>query len=83
MKLIKNSLMRLNALIPIIVFPGLLAASGFDSSNVRLLGAWPFGPARGVAVDETRKLAFIGSGGAILDLEVNDPTNPTLVSKAL
>ncbi|MFZ0545581.1 MAG: hypothetical protein WAM60_09085 [Candidatus Promineifilaceae bacterium] len=47
------------------------------------VGSWPFGPALAVVADEGRNLVYLGSGGAVLILDVTDPTNPTLVSDDL
>src|SRR5512136_91594 len=52
-----------------------------DSLNVRYVGSWPFGLSQAVAVDSTRKLAFVGSGDGVYVLDVNDPAVPVKLSE--
>jgi hypothetical protein len=52
-----------------------------DSLNCRLVGNWPFGPARAVALDSSRHLAFCGSGGGVFVLDVSDPALPVKLSE--
>lgn len=52
-----------------------------DSLNVRCVGRWPFGPAYAVAVDSTRQITFLGSGGGIYILDTTDPANPVKLSQ--
>jgi hypothetical protein len=47
------------------------------------IGAWPFGPTHCIEVDPARDLAFLGSGGVVLILDVSDPTAPVLVTDEL
>lgn len=42
-----------------------------------LLGSWPYGPAWGVAVAGTR--AYVGSGRALMVVDVSNPAAPALV----
>ncbi len=56
--------------------------AGAEASLERMLG-WPYAGARAVAVDADRDLVFLGSGGAILVLDVSDPAVPQLVGKDL
>ncbi len=42
-----------------------VSSERFDSSNVRFVGNWPFGPSYAVEVDSTRELVFCGSGGGV------------------
>ena len=56
--------------------PQRLSGERFDSSNMRFVGSCPFGPAWNVGADTARNLAFCGSGGAVLILDVSDPANP-------
>ncbi|MFO7651815.1 MAG: hypothetical protein R6X13_10810 [bacterium] len=51
----------------------------FSPDNLRLVGSWPFGPANDVAVDQSRNLAFLGSGGAVLVMDLSDPAHPVQV----
>ncbi len=53
--------------------------SGFDSLNVRRVGAWPFGPSYTVLVQGN--LVFLGSGGGVVVLDVSDPSNPQRVGE--
>jgi hypothetical protein len=55
-------------------------AKDLASSNVGLVGRWPFGPARAVALDENRKLAFLGSGSSVEILDVSNPSTPLRIS---
>jgi hypothetical protein len=59
------------------------AAQTFDSLNVRLVGNWPFGDARAVAVDEARNLTFLGSGGGVYVIDISGPGNLTKVSERI
>jgi hypothetical protein len=44
------------------------------------VGGWPYGSAEAIAVDVTRSFVFLGSGGAVLVLDVSNPGTPILVS---
>jgi hypothetical protein len=59
------------------------SAALFDSLNVRLLGSWPFGSARAVAVDAERELAFVGSGAGVYVVDVSAPEEPEKLSEAM
>ncbi|MEO0156289.1 MAG: hypothetical protein ABIL07_04165, partial [candidate division WOR-3 bacterium] len=48
----------------------------YDSSNVRFIGNWPFGPSNAVAIDQARNLVFMGSGGGVSVLNVANPSAP-------
>jgi hypothetical protein len=50
------------------------------STNLTRVGNWPFGSALAVAVDTMRQLVYLGSGGAVLVLDVSDLSQPQLVS---
>jgi hypothetical protein len=54
--------------------------SKIQSENLTRLGNWPFGSAIAVAVDTTRNIVYLSSGGAVLILDVSDITNPQLLS---
>ncbi|MCW8812729.1 MAG: YCF48-related protein, partial [Chlorobium sp.] len=54
--------------------------SKVQSDNLARLGNWPFGQAIAVAVDTARDIVYLGSGGAVLILDVSDITNPQLLS---
>ena len=59
------------------LFPGGISAGlTLESDSVDFVGAWPFGPASAVAVDEDNNLAFLGSGGGVYILDISDPANP-------
>ena len=51
-----------------------------DSATLTRVGNWPFGKAIAVAVDTMRDLVYLGSGGAVLVLDVNTLSNPQLIS---
>ncbi len=53
------------------------ATAGAEIPLERMDG-WPYAGARAVAVDADRDLLFLGSGGAILVLDVSDPSAPQL-----
>lgn len=58
------------------------ATAGAEISLERMDG-WPYAGARAVAVDADRDLLFLGSGGAILVLDVTDPATPQLLHDGL
>ena len=66
--------------------PGLVAKSSpvgaAESAEVELVGRWPFGPAFAVVSTEIGGTPYtlLGSGGALLVLDITDPANPNLVS---
>lgn len=47
------------------------------------LGSWPYGQALAVASDDARDLVFLGSGGAVLVLDVSDLAQPQIVADAM
>ncbi len=51
-----------------------------DSVALTRVGNWPFGKAIGVAVDTARDIVYLGSGGAVLVLDVSNLSNPQLIS---
>jgi hypothetical protein len=55
----------------------------FDSLNVRFVGNWPFGYSYAVTYDETRSLAFCGSGGGVYILDVSTPSSPVKLSEGI
>jgi hypothetical protein len=55
----------------------------FDSLNVSFLGNWPFADSRAIAYDNSRQLAFLGSGGGIYILDISTPVNPIKVSEKI
>ncbi|MBD3336448.1 MAG: hypothetical protein GF355_13115 [Candidatus Eisenbacteria bacterium] len=59
------------------------AAGAQYGDNFERIGAWPYGPARAVAVDDERDVIFLGSGGAVLVLDAVDPGNPALITDEL
>jgi hypothetical protein len=60
----------------------LAVAHGADTTLERMDG-WPYAGARAVALDADRDLVYLGSGGAILVLDVSDPAEPQLLSDNL
>ncbi len=58
------------------------AKAGFDSLNVRWVGAWSFGPnCYAVSVDEERDIVFMGAGGGIYALDATEPSNLAKLSE--
>jgi len=55
--------------------------AGFDSLNMTFVGNWPFGSTSCVAIDSTRNVVFLGSGGGIIVLNVQDPSNPQKIGE--
>jgi hypothetical protein len=53
------------------------------AQTTEFVGAWPYGPAGAVALDAGRSLAFFGSGGVVVTVDVTNPTDPALVSDAI
>ncbi len=47
-----------------------------DSSNVRLVGSWPFGPAECADFDAFRSVAYLASGSGVVILDVSNPSAP-------
>ncbi|MBD3336122.1 MAG: hypothetical protein GF355_11465 [Candidatus Eisenbacteria bacterium] len=47
------------------------------------VGFWPYGQSLAVSVDEARRLAFAGSGGAVLVLDIEDMSSPRLLSDSI
>ena len=60
--------------------PGLLK---INSENLTRVGNWPYGAAIAVAADTARHIVYLGSGGAVLILDVTDLTEPQLLSDAI
>jgi len=58
-------------------------ALGQDDGALQTVGNWSFGGALAVAYDAPRNLAYIGSGGAVIVLDLADPAAPQLVSDSL
>lgn len=56
------------------------SAQSFTASNLTRIGGWPFGKAEAIDLDRDRDLAFLGSGGAVLVLDVADPKIPKLIT---
>jgi hypothetical protein len=44
-------------------------------------GAWQYGTSGAIAVDTVRNYAFLASGGAVLTLDVSNPSDPQLINK--
>jgi len=54
-----------------------------DSSNVELVGLWPYGACRAVALDSSRNIALIGNGEAFQVLDISDPSVPSLLGETV
>jgi hypothetical protein len=52
-----------------------------DSLNVRLVGRWANATAYSIAIDEARHAAFIGSGGKVYVIGIENPANPVLLGE--
>lgn len=57
-----------------------LAGEGLKAGSLEREGGWPFGAAEAVAADTSRELIFLGSGGAVLVIDVASPMTPTLLT---
>jgi len=53
------------------------------STHLSWYGAWQFGTSEAVAVDTVRSYAFLSSGGAVLTLDISDPSNPVLLDSSI
>lgn len=62
---------------------GVNHSSAPETVNLQRISAWPYGPAKAVAVDEQRDLIFLGSGGVVLVLDGQDRTNTQLISESI
>jgi PKD repeat protein len=51
------------------------------SEHVDLIGRWPYGPSKAMAVDHERSLAFVGSGAGVIVFDMTDPSSPTELSR--
>jgi hypothetical protein len=60
----------------------LTATAGAEIPLERMDG-WPYAGARAVEVDAGRDLVYLGSGGAILILDVSDPAAPQLLTDGM
>jgi len=59
------------------------SGSGYkaESSNVELVGTWPYGSCGAAALDTTRNIAVIGNGQTVQVLDISDPANPSLIGE--
>jgi hypothetical protein len=51
------------------------------SSQVELVGMWPYGACRASALDSSRNIALIGSGLALQVLDISTPASPTAIGE--
>ncbi len=51
-----------------------------DTVALEMTGAYPFSTGIAVALDTARSIAFVGSGGGVLAIDVSDPTDPAVLS---
>ena len=58
---------------------GKLQASA-DSSDIQLVGSWPFGEARAVAINQADNIVYLGSGRGIYILDIKNPSSPQELS---
>ncbi len=54
-----------------------------NTDYLERIGEWPYGSALSAAVDSTRDIIFLGSGGAVLMLDGSDINNPLLISDTI
>lgn len=74
----KSALYTLAVSILLISLPAFAQIDAFSR-----VGAWPYGPSNSVDVDPARQLAFLGSGGVVLVLDISDKTAPVLLSEEI
>ena len=65
-------------LLIIFMFISIYSADG--QNNVSWAGAWQYGPADAVFVDTDADMAFLGTGGAVMAIDISDPANPVLIN---
>ncbi len=53
------------------------------SSNVELVGVWPYGPCEASDLDPSRDIAVIGNGSAIQVLDTSTPSPPPLLGEVV
>ena len=54
-----------------------------QQSDLEWVGGWPFGPCYFCATDTLRDLCFLQSGGGVYILDINDPSNPAIISERI
>jgi len=54
-----------------------------DSSNVELVGMWPYGPCQTSALDTTRNIVVIGNGETLQVLDISTPSSPLKIGEVL
>ncbi len=54
-----------------------------SETTLKQMNGWHYAGAQAVAIDADRDLAFLGSGGVILVLDVSDPASPQLLHDGL
>jgi hypothetical protein len=54
----------------------LIAGSAYSSEELPLVGKWPYGNAREIAIDAGRNLVFVGSGAGVLIYDISNPSDP-------
>jgi hypothetical protein len=54
-----------------------------DSVALAPCGSYPFSGGTALALDHYRQLAFVGSGGGVLVVDISDPATPTILSDAI
>ncbi len=53
----------------------------YDSLNVNFVGNWPLSYSKSMTTNEDNSIAFVGSGGAVLVIDLEDPSNPIIISQ--
>ena len=66
----------------VLILVHFLSVHGGNADELQRTGAWPYGSSSAVEVDMDRPLVYLGSGGAVLALDVSDVTDPVLMSQS-
>ena len=53
----------------------------YDSLNVNFVGNWPLSHSYCMTTNEDNSIAFVGSGGGVLVIDLEDPSNPVVISQ--
>ena len=54
-----------------------------ESSNVELVGKWPYGPCRASDLDTVRNIAVIGNGETLQVLDISEPSSPFKIGEVI
>jgi len=69
--------------LPLLLLAATVTSAAAASATAEYVGAWPFGPAAAMTFDASRDLAFVASGGAVLVVDVSDPSAPAPISDTI